>query len=84
LSDVARETGKPLQVIERVYHLMMAAYEYGAVLMMVGGKLSAVLQDGEQLPTDLHAEINASYDDFVDVGGAVMRACRRAVMATSE
>ena len=84
LSQVARESGRPLRVVQRVFELQMEAAYHDAVLMMLDGKLTWVSKHGEQPPRSLKAEIDRSHDDLVYLGDAVMRACRKAATGLAE
>jgi hypothetical protein len=87
LSDVARETGKPLHVVDRVFELIVEVARHDATLLMVEGKLIAAIQpenDGYGLPPSLMTEINESYDDLVELSELVYRACRRAATGMVE
>ena len=72
LRQVARESGKPLLVVQKVFQLQMEAAYLDAVLMMLDGKLTWVSKHGEQPPRSLKAEIDRSHDDLVYLGDAVM------------
>jgi hypothetical protein len=86
LNEVARDTGRPLHIVERVFHLMMEVDRYNALLIMIEGRLTAVNGPAnyDQLPPSLHAEINESYDEIVELLDSTMRACRWAATGMAE
>jgi hypothetical protein len=84
LRQVARENGKPLLVVQKVFQLQMEAAYIDAVLMMLDGKLTWVSKHGEPPPRSLKAEIDRSHDDLVYLADAVIRACRKAATGLAE
>jgi hypothetical protein len=78
LSDIARETGKPLYVVKRVFDLMMEATTvHDVVLLIMDGKIigaNAPGNEGYELPSSFQAEIEAAGADVVELLDSVTHA----------
>ena len=78
LKEVARTTGRPYSVVERVFQNCVDALECDVSLIVSeDGSLTATsTKDGATLPAFLEDEINACYDDMVQLIDPILRAIR--------
>ena len=79
LKEVARTTGRPYSVVERVLQNCVDAMECGVSLIVSedGSLTAASTKDGAKLPASLEDDINARYDDMVELIDPILRAIRR-------
>ena len=74
LSDVADETGFPLDRVDRIFELINEVDKHGGVLKVINGEV--FVEGHDNLPVSLQAKLNNSEYDIVELLDPVMRACR--------
>jgi hypothetical protein len=84
LMEVARETGRPFHVVERVFQLNMDAYQLGFGFLVIDGRLSVINKDNAEPPESLLDDAEEIYDDMFELSERVVRACGRVVTGFSQ